>query len=153
MLQYFKDTLRYVKLFGALKSILKHGGVAVPDSKAGALHGHRLPAAESKPAPEGWEWRGGPRGRGEHGAARRRQPARHCAMHRRAAGPGCYTAQLVAGCLGTSAPLGDYEPGTWGRGDRGHPEAVTNPNSAAGSQPAGLYGRNPGEPPHCFAPS
>lgn len=151
MLQYFKDTLRYVKLFGALKSILKHGGVAVPDSKAGALHRHRLPAAESKPAPEGWEWRGGPRGRDERGAARRRQPApslRHVLQS-----SGTRTAQLVAGCLGTSTPLGDYKPGTWGQGDRGHPEAVTNPNSAAGSQPAGLYGRNPGEPPHCFAPS
>lgn len=151
MLQYFKDTLRYVKLFGALKSILKHGGVAVPDSKAGALHQHRLPAAESKPAPDGWEWRGGPEGprqaqcSSEEAACPVTAPC--------TAGPGCYTAQLVAGCLGTSAPLGDYEPGTWGQGDRGHPESVMNPNSAAGSQPAGLYGRNPGEPPHCFAPS
>lgn len=34
-LQYFKDTLRYVKLFGALKSILKHCGMAVPGSKTG----------------------------------------------------------------------------------------------------------------------
>lgn len=115
MLHYFKDTLRYVKLFGALKSILKHGGVAVPDSKAGALHQHRLPAAESKPAPEGWEWRGGPRGRGERGAARRRQPApslRHA--------PRDQAVTLHSSWLGAWAP-----PHPWGITNRGRGDKVT----------------------------
>lgn len=115
MLQYFKDTLRYVKLFGALKSILKHGGVAVPDSKAGALHRHRLPAAESKPAPEGWEWRGGPRGRGEHGAARRRQPApslRHAPQSSRTRLLHCTARGWVPGHLHTPGGLRTGDVGT-----------------------------------------
>lgn len=59
MLQYFKDTLRYVKLFGALKSILKHCGPAVPESKAGGWQWHCRPADGSEPGPsstDGNQW-------------------------------------------------------------------------------------------------
>lgn len=51
MLHYSKDTLRYVKLFGALKSILRDCGVAVPGSEAGEWQWHGCPAAESQPGP------------------------------------------------------------------------------------------------------
>lgn len=49
MLHYSKDTLRYVKLFGALKSILRGRGVAVAGREAGGWQWHCCPAAESQP--------------------------------------------------------------------------------------------------------
>lgn len=56
MLHYSKDTLRYVKLFGALKSIWRGSGVAVAGREAGGGQGHCCPAAGSHqhPAP-GWK--------------------------------------------------------------------------------------------------
>lgn len=57
--QYFKDTLRYVKLFGALKSILKGCGMVVPESKAGGWRWRCCPAVESGPGPSATDRNGG----------------------------------------------------------------------------------------------
>lgn len=51
MLHSSKDTLRYVKLFGALKSILRGCGVPVPGREAGEGQRHCCPAAQGQPGP------------------------------------------------------------------------------------------------------